>query len=78
MLVKNHIYIIYKNKFEFFKVCTILYMRFVLKQYVKTTMDKKYKLSDSALKTSVNKNLYVIIALKDFSDVKAGDVGGFV
>ena len=45
---------------------------------LKTTMDKKYKLSDSALKTSVNKNLYVIIALKDFSDVKAGDVGGFV
>lgn len=41
-------------------------------------MDKKYKLSDSALKTSVNKNLYVIIALKDFSDVKTGDVGGFV
>lgn len=41
-------------------------------------MDKKYKLSDLALKTSVNKNLYVIIALKDFSDVKAGDVGGFV
>lgn len=41
-------------------------------------MSKKYKLSDSALKTSVNKNLYVIIALKDFADVKAGDVGGFV
>ena len=39
--------------------------------------DKKYKLTDEFI-TLDNRKLYRIEALKDFSDVKKGDKGGFV
>ena len=40
-------------------------------------MIKKYKLTDGAYHTN-DKILYRIQALKDFGDVKKGDLGGFV
>ncbi len=39
--------------------------------------DKKYKLTDECI-TIGNKKLYRIEALKDFSNVKKGDKGGFI
>ena len=40
-------------------------------------MDKKYVLIDETI-TVNNKTLYRIKAIKDFNDVKAGDLGGFI
>ena len=40
-------------------------------------MEKKFKLTDEILVVN-GKTLYRIKALKDFSDVKKGDKGGFV
>ena len=40
-------------------------------------MDKKYVLTDETI-TVNNKTLYRIKAIKDFNDVKAGDLGGFI
>ena len=39
--------------------------------------EKKYKLTDECI-TLGDKKLYLIEALRDFSDVKKGDKGGFV
>lgn len=41
-------------------------------------MDKKYELSEEAVQAGKSGMLYRVRALKDFSDVKAGDLGGFV
>ena len=40
-------------------------------------MEKKYKLTEETINVA-NRTLYRIKALKDFSDVKKGDKGGFV
>lgn len=40
-------------------------------------MDKKFELTDEKI-VWLNRTLYRIKALKDFGDVKAGDLGGFV
>ena len=40
-------------------------------------MNKKYKLTDESINFK-NRKLYRIIALKDFSDVKKDDLGGYV
>lgn len=40
-------------------------------------IDVKYKLTDEKIKY-YNRTLYRIQALKDFGDVKAGDLGGYV
>ena len=40
-------------------------------------MEKKYKLTDETIEVN-GKTLYRIKALKDFSNVKRGDKGGFV
>lgn len=40
-------------------------------------MDKKYVLTDETI-TVNNKTLYRIKAIKDFNDVKVGDLGGFI
>ena len=39
---------------------------------------KKYELTEEKITINGNQTLYRIKALKDFSDVKAGDLGGFV
>ena len=39
---------------------------------------KKYELTEETITINENKTLYRIRALKDFSDVKAGDLGGYV
>ena len=39
---------------------------------------KKYELTEETIKTNENKTLYRIKAIRDFGDVKAGDLGGFV
>ena len=39
---------------------------------------KKYELTEETLKINENQTLYRIRAIKDFADVKAGDLGGFV
>ena len=38
----------------------------------------KYELTEETIQIDENKTLYRIKALKDFGDVKAGDLGGFV
>lgn len=40
-------------------------------------MEKKYILTDETIKVN-GKTLYRIKALREFSNVKAGDLGGFV
>ena len=40
-------------------------------------MEKKYKLTDETIEVN-GKTLYRIEALKDFSNVKKGDKGGFI
>ena len=40
-------------------------------------MEKKYKLTEETINVG-DKTLYRIEALRDFSDVKKGDKGGFV
>lgn len=40
-------------------------------------MEKKYKLTDETIEVD-GKTLYRIEALKDFSNVKKGDKGGFI
>ena len=40
-------------------------------------MNKKYELTDEIINYN-NRKLYKIKALKDFSDVKKGDLGGYV
>lgn len=40
-------------------------------------MNKKYELTDEAVKIN-NHTLYRIKSLKDFSDVRKGDLGGFI
>ena len=39
---------------------------------------KKYELTEETIKINENQTLYRIKALRDFGDVKAGDLGGFV
>ena len=39
---------------------------------------KKYELTEEKITLDENQTLYRIKALKDFGDVKAGDLGGFV
>ena len=39
---------------------------------------KKYELTEETIKINKNKTLYRIKALRDFGDVKAGDLGGYV
>lgn len=39
--------------------------------------DKKYELTDNTIEYN-EKTLYQIKALKDFVDVKAGDLGGYI
>ena len=39
---------------------------------------KKYELTEEKITLNENQTLYRIKALKDFGDVKAGDLGGFV
>ena len=39
---------------------------------------KKYELTEETIKINENQTLYRIKALKDFSNVKAGDLGGYV
>ena len=41
-------------------------------------MSKKYEILTDESITAGNLKLYRIRALKDFSDVKAGDIGGFI
>ena len=41
-------------------------------------MDKKFKLSEISIEIGKGRKLYRIQALKDFSNVKAGEYGGFV
>ena len=38
---------------------------------------KKYELTEETIKINDNQTLYRIKALKDFGDVKAGDLGSF-
>ena len=38
----------------------------------------KYELTEEKIKINENKTLYRIKALRDFGDVKVGDLGGFV
>lgn len=40
--------------------------------------DKKYELVPETVKEFYSKPMYRIRALKDFSDVKKGDLGGYV
>ena len=39
---------------------------------------KKYELTEETIKTNDTRKLYRIKALKSFSNVKAGDLGGYV
>ncbi len=39
---------------------------------------EKYELTEETLQINENQTLYRIKALRDFGDVKAGDLGGFV
>ena len=39
---------------------------------------KKYELTEETIMTDGNRKLHRIKALKDFSDVKAGNLGGYV
>ncbi|WP_144755885.1 hypothetical protein [Bartonella saheliensis] len=41
-------------------------------------MEKKYELTDETIEVDGYINLFRIRALKDFGDVKAGDLGGFI
>lgn len=41
-------------------------------------MNKKYELTPTIQKTYTNSRIYRIKALKDFNDVRAGDLGGYV
>ena len=41
------------------------------------TLTMKYELIENKIKTE-NRTLYQIKALKDFSDVKSGDLGGWI
>ncbi|BAM63107.1 hypothetical protein [Edwardsiella phage IW-1] len=41
-------------------------------------MTKKYELLESDLTTPSGATLYRVKALKDFGDVKAGDIGGYI
>lgn len=40
--------------------------------------DKKYELTDNKIKISTGETLYQIKALKDFNDVKTGELGGYI
>ena len=39
---------------------------------------KKYELTKDTITINENKTLYRIKSLKDFNDVKVGDLGGFI
>ena len=41
-------------------------------------MNKKYAITDKSIKLENGVSLYRIIALRDFSDVKKGDFGGYI
>jgi hypothetical protein len=41
-------------------------------------MDKKYKLIITGTESTSENTLFRIVALKDFADVKAGDLGGWI
>ena len=42
------------------------------------SMAKKYKLTSNVFPDAAGRTLYQIRALKDFADVKAGDLGGYI